>query len=177
MKKISNNYLKPQHYYNRLFFFFLLLSISLTITFNHADLSLISIDTYLLQTIIFFFLLMTISVFIEHFHKGDYISPIEVYDVEMFFKNFQKDLYKSELKNYIHKYDYKTKQNIENIVLRKKVKFFLSTIRKESDVYELTIINEYKFFQYFLIKFLVKKAIHKLFIKKIKNEFKIIRFI
>ncbi len=176
MRKITHNYLKPQHYYNRLFIFFLIISITLTLTLNRWDLNLDFLDKYLLQATIFFFLLMTISVFIEQFHKGEYMGPLEVYDVENFFKKFQKAVYTNDVNKYLHKYDHKSKLNLEHI-LTKKTKFFLSTIRKIDNVYELTIINQHKFYQYFLIKFFAKKAIHKLYVKIEKGEFKIARFV
>lgn len=176
MRKITHNYLKPQHYYNRLFLFFVIISITLTLTLNRWKLNISLIDIYLLQATVFFFLLMAISVFVEHFKKGEYMGPLEIYDVEQFFRTFQRGVYSGDINKYLHKYDHKTKTNLEH-VLNKKVKFFLSTIRKIDGVYELTIINEHKFYQYFIIKFLAKRAIHKLYVKLEKGEFKIARFI
>lgn len=175
MRKISHNYLKPQHYYNRLFIFFAIISVSLTLSLNRG-INWDYIDFFLLQVVVFFFLLMTISVIVEHFKKGEYMGPLEIYDVEHFFKKFQHSVYTGDIEKYIHKYDHKSKANLEN-VLNKKMKFFLSTIRKIDGVYELTIINEHKFYQYFIIKFLARKAIHKLYVKHEKGGFKIARFV
>ena len=176
MRKITNNYLKPQHYYNRLFIFFAIISIMLALTFNRWHVKLEFVDLFLLQVVVFFFMLMAISIIVEHFHKGEYMGPLEIYDVEHFFKQFQRSIYVKNVDKYLHKYDYKTRLNLED-VLSKKVKFFLSSIRKIDGVYELTIINEHKFYQYFITKFLVKKAIHKLYVKEIKGEFKVVRFV
>lgn len=58
-----------------------------------------------------------------------------------------------------------------------KKNFFLSSIRKNKNVYELTIIDEIKVLQFFIIKFFVKKGVHKLYVKQIDHEFKIIRLV
>ena len=106
------------------------------------------------------------------------MDPLEIYDVEHFFNEFIRIAYKSgvqEREKYFNKFDLKSKDKFHKI-FDKKNRYLLSSIKKEKESYELTIINEKKLFEYFFVKFFVKRAIHKLYVKKLKGELKIIRF-
>ena len=106
--------------------------------------------------------------------KSEYISPLTLYDITGFTQEFLKAAYKK--KNYDHfflKYSSNAKKVFEKN-FSKKQHYFISTIRSESNTYEVTLINEEKLFQYFFFKFLGKFAIHKVRIQKVDDEFKII---
>jgi len=175
MKKIVYNYLKPQNYYNRLFTFFMIISISLTFALVGFD---IDFEVFLLKFFVICFLLLAISVFVEMFNHGEYMSPIEVYDVEFFFNEFMMSVYDGRRRRqltFFNKYDHKSKKKFDNLFDKNK-RYLLSTIIKHDKVYELTFINEKKMAEYFLFKFLIRRAIHRMEIRKIKNQFKIVRF-
>ncbi len=179
MKKLIFNHLKPQHYYFRLFLFFLI--ISCILAFSMLEFNFVDFETFILRVVVIFFLLLFIAVAIEFTNSGDYLSPLEIYDLEGFFRNFLDEI--SNNKNldnifniYFNKYDNKSKKILIKIFSRYK-KYFLSSIKKENDIYIITFINEFTLFRYFFFRFLAKKGIHKIFVKIIKYEFKIIRII
>jgi hypothetical protein len=173
MRKIHYNYLKPQNYYNRLLTFFLIIGFSLTIFLIKLEEE--TMETFLLKFIVIVFLMILIAIAIEFFYTGEYMNPLEVYDLEHFFLEFlSKTEKKGEIEKFFNKYDSKTKSKFKKTFLHKR-RYFLSSIRKNKNTYELTLIDEKKLAEYFILKFLVKKAIHKIFIKKLNEEFKIIR--
>lgn len=171
MKKINHNHLKPNNYYTRLFIFFTIISLSLT--FSLIGFTLENLDLFLLKFIVIFFLIMCIASFIEFFNHGDYMSPLEVFDIDNFFNNLLNDIKLEKTKYYINKYNYKTLKNF-NTIFKSKKSFFLSSIKKQANTYELTFIDKNKFYKYFIFKFLIRDAISKMIIKKIKGKFKII---
>lgn len=173
MRKIHYNYLKPQNYYNRLLTFFLIIGLSLTIFLIKIEEE--TLETFLLKFIVIIFLIILMAVLIEFFYKGEYMNPLEVYDIEQFYLELL-DITKKEdsIEKFFNKYDSKTKNKYKQIFLHKR-KYFLSSIRKNKNTYELTIIDEKKLAEYFILKFLIRKAIHKLFIKELNTGLKIIR--
>lgn len=170
------NYLKPQHYYLHLFLFFSILSFSLT--FSLFEMEKVSLDLFLFQFIIIFFLLIAISALVEHFYKGEYMGPLEIYDVESFFNDFLKYSQKEKIFNdkYFNKYDSKSRQVFSELFKGHKI-YFLSSIRKNQGVYEITFIDEIKFTLFFVIKFLIRHPIHKVYVQKNHNKYKIIRLV
>jgi purine-cytosine permease-like protein len=182
MKKIIFNYLKPQKYYLRLLNFFILISFSLVLTIISFNLNYIleNFDLFLLKFIVIFFIILIISSIIEFlFYRGRYISPIEVYDLEYFFNDFKNDIKNKEinlLDKYFLKYNIKAKKNFFDKI--KHHNYYLSSIRKMNDEeYELIIIDEVRFLEFFLFRFLISVPIIKLYIKKINKEYKIIRIL
>lgn len=176
MKHLNHNIIKTKNYYNHLFTFFAFVSFLLTLTlvkFYINDFLL-----FLLKFIILFFLLMVISVMLEFIQRGEYISPITFYNLEEFFNQFLREVGNDgDFEKFFNKYDSKSKKTFLSIFKKNKKNFFLSSIKKNKNVYQLTIIDEIKVFQFLIFKFLVKKAVHKLYVKKIDRKFKIIRII
>lgn len=122
-------------------------------------------------------LLFSIAVLVEFFYRGDYMSPLEVYDIEKFFNEFIEDVYsKGDIDKYFNKYDHRSKKEFQKI-FGKKARYFLSTIRKVDNFYEVSVINERKMLEYYFIRFLGHGAVHKMHIRKVNGSFKIIKFI
>ncbi len=172
MRHCSYTYLKPQNYYNHLLTFFLVISLSLT--FSLLDFKIKNFETFFLKFFIILFLLFFISVLIEFFYKSEYMNPIEISKVEFFSNKFIKKIL--TLKNcskYFNKYDFKSKKKIKKI-FNNKSNFFISSIRKHREIYEVTIINEKKMFIFLILRFFGKTGAHKLFLKEFKNSFKIV---
>lgn len=172
-RRLAHNYLRPQNYYNRLMTFFLLISILLT--FSLVRFTITTLDFFLFKIFVIFFLLVLISVLVEFFYKGEYMSPLEVYDLEVFYNIVYEDINynTSDLNHYFNSYDLKTRKKFD-MVFHKKKKYILSSISKRDDIYQIVIINDMKLMQFFFVRFLLGKAMHKLFVKKVKGDFKII---
>ncbi len=174
MKHISYNYFRPFFYFNRLFAFFIIISLSLT--FMLMSLEEFSIEMFFLKFFIVFFMIMAIGVLVEFSSKGEYINPLDCYSVQGFVKSFLEVCELegvNKAKNYLLKYDNKSKKFIQKNLHNRK--YFISTIKKEKKTFIVTLIDEKKFFEYFFIKFFVRKAIIKLYIHKKGNSFEIIR--
>ncbi len=179
MKSILFNYLKPQYYYQKLFYIFFILSII-------SSLSLIGFknfqfDLFLVKFIIIFFLFMTIAVFVEFLDASQYISPIELYQLEFFFNSFLKEIREIkkfdefDFENYFHKYDSKSKKIVKNFFKRFKKRFYISSIKKvNSNTYRIVFIDEFVLFRYFFIRFFAKSGLHRAIVKKNLTGFKII---
>lgn len=172
-KRLFHNYLKPHHYYSRLFTFFMIVSVLLTLTL--VQFTIESLDLFLLKVIVIMFLILVIAVVIEFFSGGEYMNPLEIYDLEYFYGNLFYDFLlqdKSFSQNFL-KYTSLESRFIQTFSPKRR--YFLSTIRKQGDgVYLLSVIDERKLFEYFFVKFLVRKAVHKLTVKKFKGGYKII---
>ena len=172
-RRLTHNYLRPQNYYNRLITFFLIMSILLT--FSLVRFTITTLDFFFFKILVIFFLLIMISVMVEYFYKGEYMSPLEIYDVEVFYNIVYEDMNfdTNDLNHYFNTYDLKTRKTF-NKIFRKGRKYILSSISKRDGIYEIVIINDRKLLQFFFVRFLLGKAMHKLFVKKVKGDFKII---
>lgn len=173
MRRISYNYLKPQHYYNRLFTFFSLISISLT--FALVGFVIDDVELFILKTFLVFFLLIMFAVLIEFYTRGEYMSPLEVYDIENFYNNLASDYGSTrfEHKHYFNKYDHKSKKKFFE-TFHGKDNYILSSIKKEGEVYTLSVIDIRKMLLFQFFRFLIRKAIHKVHVKKFKHSYKVI---
>ncbi len=136
----------------------------------------INIFVIFVKIIIFLFLFLCLAAAIEFFQKGEYISPLTLYDLlgftNLFLETAQKE---KDISKCFLKYDNKSKNNFKKYFSKNQY-YFISTIIKQGNVYKITLINEKKLFQYFFIKFFIKNAIHSLYVRKISGEYKIIRF-
>lgn len=175
MRGVHFNYLRPPHYYSHLFTFILTLAVIMSIGFQVKSFKFNFID-FLLKTIILIFLFLTLASIIELTQRGEYIRPLILYDILGFAENFLEKAQNEKTVDYFFlKYDYKSKKIFKKYFTSKQY-YFISTVRKIGDSYRVTIINEKKLFQYFLVKFLIKDAIHTLDVKKIDDKYKIVRF-
>lgn len=174
IKKIHYNHLKPQNYYNRLLTFFLIIGFITTLTLVGFNLD--NMELFLLKYIIILFLLLCVAVVIEFFYRSDYMNPIEIFEIESFFNVFRHNLRTDsiEFDNFFNKYDVKSKKVLEKMK-KKKTRLLLSSIRKHGDVYEVTFFDERKMLEFYIVKFLAKGGVHKMFIKDIKGKLRIIR--
>ncbi|MCA9495607.1 MAG: hypothetical protein KC589_01585 [Nanoarchaeota archaeon] len=172
-RRLTHNYLRPQNYYNRLITFFLLISILLT--FSLVRFTITSLDFFLFKIMVIFFLLVLIAVLVEFFYKGDYMSPLEVYDIEVFYNRICEDLNYDlgDLDKYFNSYDLKTRKNFDKIFHKRK-NYILSSISKRDNIYKIVLINNQKLLQFFFIRFFLGQTMHKLYVKKIKDDFKVI---
>jgi len=143
---------------------------------------IVNIDDFLLKFFLIYFLIMVISVLIELLNKSEYLSPIEIYNLNLFFNNFLKDLKNTshikefDFEFYFNKYDSNSKKKITKIIKKIKKRFFISTIRKENDIYKIHFIDKFTLFRFLFIKFLAKGGVHRADIKIIKGKYKIIYF-
>lgn len=176
MKHLLFKYYRPLHYFNHLLTFFIIVALSLAIPLTYFQKE--TVEYFFLNFLILFFLLLVLATMVEFFSRGDYIGPLELYDIQVFYKDFYDAAInkKSLLKEFFLTYDQKSKDRFIKVLPRAHG-FLLSSIKKQNNVYEITLIDEKKLFEYFFLKFLVRKAIHKLYVKKIKGEYKIIFFI
>lgn len=177
MKRVIYNKLKPTNYYNHLFTFFGFMSIVLTLTLVGFT-ETFSIELFLLKFIVIFFLLLFISVAIEFLYKGEYIAPHTFYDLEIFFNEFLDEIHElGHFEKFFYKYDAKSKKRFNRIFKKHKINFFLSSIRRHGNTFELSFIDEVKMMEFFFVKFLIKHGVHKMEIKKFNGKFKIIRLV
>lgn len=131
---------------------------------------------FLLQIFIFLFLFLFLAIIIEYFHKGEYIRPLILYDLLGFTNRFLETAQRGrKVDTFFLKFDYKSKSNFQKNFSKKQY-YFISTVKKNNEVYTISLINEKKLFQYFFLKFFIRNAIHILDIKEIKGTYKIIRF-
>ncbi len=175
MKKLHYVYLKPQHYYAHLFFFFVLaaLILSFRIVYHYRK---FDASIFLINFVVILFLLLLIAAFAEFFWRGEYMNPLEVYDVEKFFNAFMRYVYSDrveEVDTFFNKYDSKSKAKFEKVFSKNK-KFLLSSIRKQGKIYEIVFIDQTRIMTYFLIRFLSKRAIHKMQVREVKGDLKIV---
>lgn len=172
IKKINYNYLKPQNYYNRLFTFFFIAAFMLTLTL--VGFSISDFEDFLLKLVVILFLLMLIAVLIEYKNRSEYMSPLEVYDVENYYKRFYLSIRDGKnMDLFFHKYNIKTKRKLDPFI-RKRSNFVLSNIRKENEVYEITVIDINKLAAFHFLKFFIRKAIYRIYVKEFDGSFKII---
>ena len=173
MRKLSYTYLKPQNYYNRLFTFFLIVAITLTITL--AGFSLANIESFILKFVVISFLLLVFAVLIEFTQVGDYMTPLEIFDIESFANKF---LYDVKLRNI--DYDFYFLKYTPNVV--KKFDFFtekanslvLSSIKKKDETYTLTFIDVNKMAAFHIAHFLAIKSLKRIHIKRYGSSYKIV---
>lgn len=174
-KKLVFNANKPQRYYFRLFLFVIVVAFLGTLTIHRFE-----VDNYLiffLRFIIIVFLLFSLSAFIEYLQVGEFMGFLEVSTIETFYKDFYDTVryHPDNIYKFFNKYDVETKNKFKNI-FSKRSSFFLSSIRKDGDVYIISIIQEQRLFLYFLFKFLGRKGVHKLYVKDLngKGKYRII---
>ena len=173
MRKISYNYIKPQNYYNHLLTFFTFVALSLT--FSLVQFNIEYLEIFFLKFIIILFLILFVSVLIEFFYMSEYIGPIEIYNVEKFINRFLKKIHVKDHSKFFNKYDIKSKKKFEKI-FNSKDDFFISSIRKHKQIYEITIINQRDEFLFIIARLFGRKGVHKLFLENHGKQFKIIRF-
>lgn len=167
-KKITHNYVKNQEYYNILIF--ILISVATLITIFLLKKNPINSQNFLLQIFILMFLIMTISTILEYIQVGEYMNPLEVYELKHFLKEFinHSTTKKTFSTKYFNKYDLKSKKNFEKKFEKNKI-YRLDKIKKHNEIYEIIFHKENK------LNIFGKRI--KINIKKTKNKYKIIRLI
>ena len=172
MKRIHYNYLYPPFYFSRLFFFFIGLSVLLTLQLIFLT-SFTSSD-FLTLVIVLLFLLLSIGVLVEYSKKGEYMSPLEKYDVMGFVQELlESKRNREKLNDFFLRYTQKPKKSYEKLTSRNTY-YMISTISKQGQYYEVTLLDQAQILRYFFIKFLSKKATLHLRISKIDGELKVI---
>lgn len=176
IRKLHYNYLKPQNYYNRLLTFFFIISFFMTLS-----LSRFNVDNLLLFFIKYFivlFFLLFVAVLIEYFYRGEYMNPIEVFEVETFFNifknNFKTNSFDFDI--FFSRNDFRSKGVLSKLRDRK-TRLILSSIRKHGELYEVTFFDEKKMLEYYVIRFLARKGIHKMYIKEVRGQLRIIKLV
>ena len=175
MKKIHYNYLRPPHYYSHLLTFISILAVFMSIGFaiRNGEFNILVI---IVKTIIFILLFLSLAAAIEFFEKGEYISPLVLYDILGFTNEFLHTAQQNnDISHFFHKYDAKSKKNFKDNFSKRQY-YFISTIKRSGDIYTVSLINEKKLFQYFFIKFFIKDAIHTLDLQVFNHNYKIVRF-
>lgn len=126
--------------------------------------------------IMLLFILLLIAVAVEYFQKGEYMSPVEIYDVEHFYNRLIRELSKGTLNpdDFIHKYNSKAKAKFRKVFDSKK-QHVLSSIRKKDDTYIITTIDAKRMMVFYFFRFFSRKAINKIHVKEENDEYKIIR--
>ncbi|MFW5705095.1 MAG: hypothetical protein ACOCXG_04615 [Nanoarchaeota archaeon] len=174
MRKLNFNYLKPQHYYSRIMTLYMFIALSFTIFL--VGFSFSNLDVFLLKFIIILFELICLAVLIEFFSRGEYMNPLEYYDVEFFFDEFIGKVMKNSesAKNYISKYNSKALKTAKKIFLNSNQRFCLSSVKKKGKYYHIIFFNEKKLFYFYFLKFLVYKPLHKIVVLRTNGKFKIV---
>lgn len=173
-RKTSHIFVKPQNYYNHLLTFFFIISFVLTLTLS-IRLGFSGLEIFLLQFFVILFLLLSIGVLIEFYNLGEYMNPLETYEIQHFIYSFLDTYHhKKSVEDYFNKYDAKTRKNLIKLLDRDRV-YSLSSIRKYKRTYQVTLLDERKVFRYFLIHFFLGKIIYRVHIQKHNDSWKIIR--
>ncbi|MCA9486709.1 hypothetical protein H6501_01295 [Candidatus Woesearchaeota archaeon] len=176
LRKLQYNYFKPQNYYLRLVTFFVLVASTSTITFILLAGKNLSPELILLKFISILFLLLLVSVFLEYFLRGEYMGPLEIYDIENFTNEFLKKMYEGEqVSKYFLDFDQKSKKRIKSL-LGKNRHYFISSISKREKTYQITLVHSSKFFVYLFFRFspLGKSALRRMVVRSVKGKLKII---
>lgn len=166
IKKIQFGNLVDRSYFSKLFFVFVL--ISMILTWFLVDMN-DSRELVLIKFISIIFLLMLFSVFLEMPKNSEYISLIDSVDLRHFFRDFVRE--KGE--GYAQKYDAVTQRKVKEL-FRKGKKFELSNIIKKEGIFILTFhrdVSKRNFIWGFLLGF----KLHKLYVKDIGCEYKVVR--
>ena len=133
------------------------------------------LEVFLLQFFIILFLLLTIAAIVEFFYLGEYMNPMQTYEIQHFMYSFLDSLnHRNSLEKYFNKYDVKTRQKIHKLLQRDRI-YTLSSIRKHKHTYEITLLDEKKVFRYFFIHFFLGKIIYRVYIRKHDGDWKIVR--
>ena len=172
MKRINYNYTKPPFYFIKLFLFFFSLSIVLSI--QVIFLTPLTFNQFFEIILIVLFLILSIGTLIEFYHRGEYISPIELYDIIYYVNEFlRKRTNPDKFDSFFPKYINKNKK-VYRMLHSKNHIFSVSTIKKSQDAYIVTLIDEGLLLGFFILRFISKRATIYLVIKKINGQYKII---
>lgn len=172
MKRLHYNYLRPPFYFSRLLVFFLILSSLLS--FQLIYFTSLKVADFLTIVIFLLLLLLCVGSLVEFRRKGDYMSPLEMYDV----MGFVHDMLDSKrrgnnLDEYFLRYTLKSK-TAHRALLSKTRFYVISTISKQGEYYEVTLLDQAKVLGFLFVKFLSKRATLHLRIRKIEGEFKVV---
>jgi hypothetical protein len=96
--------------------------------------------------------------------------------LQSFYERFAQDVCKDKknIMKYISKYNNKSMKNFKKLFGSKRNYFYLSSIKKKDENYELSIIDRRQVFLYYVFKFLVRKPVHKLVLHKSGKSYKIV---
>jgi len=165
-KKIHYGNIIDKSYFSYIFFMFCIFSIFIIFFIvSSTD----SAEIVLLKFFSVMFLFMLVSVFVEISSSSEYMSPIDLVNLRYFFDNFIKN--KGE--GLFHKYDSKTKKRIKKL-FEVGEKFSISSVIKRDKVYIISFHRDISNNNMFLGLVLGLKS-HKLYVKEIRGEFKVVR--
>lgn len=165
-KHIQFGNLVDRSYFTRLFFIFVF--ISMILTYFLVDIN-DDRELVLIKFTAIIFLLMLFSVFLEMPRKSEYISLIDSVDLRHYFRDFVRE----KGVGFAQKYDGTTQRKIK-ILFKKGKKFVLSSIIKKEGIFILTFhrdVSKRNFVWGVLLGF----KLHKLYIKDIGCEYKVVR--
>ncbi len=173
MRRLHYSYLRPPFYFFKLFVFFFFLSGLLSFQIGFF-LGFTAIDFFYLS-IFLLFLLMLVGSVVEYFKRGEYMTPLEVYDV-MGFVHDLLDTKRSggDVEHFFLRYTKKPKLLLD-LLLSKRKYYSISTICKRGEFYEVTLLDEAKVLGFFFVKFLSSKATLRLYIKEHNGSLRIVR--
>lgn len=173
MKRLHYTYLRPPFYFFKLFLFFFFLSGLLSLQLGLV-LGFSAIDFFYLG-IFLLFLLMLVGCVVEYFKRGEYMSPLEMYDVMGFVHDMLDTKHQGgSIDNFFLRYTKKPKSLMQALVSKRRF-YTISTICKKKDYYVVTLLDEAKVLGFFFVKFLSSQATVRLYIKEHDNCFKIVR--
>ena len=165
-KKIHYGNIIDKSYFGYIFFMFCIFSIFIIFfVVSSTD----SAEIVLLKFFSIMFLFMLVSVFIEISSSSEYMNPIDLVNLRCFFDNFIKN----KGKRLFHKYDSKTKKRVKRLFDIGE-KFNISSVIKRDRVYIISFHRDISNKNMFLGLVLGLRS-HKLYVKEIKGEFKIVR--
>lgn len=171
MRKLHYIYLKPQQYFGTLIVYFILISCCLSLVLTKFN--SLSWNYFFLTTFLILFLLLTLSALFEIIKKSDYMSPLEIYDIQHFFNDFLNSIKKLEdMTVFFHKYDTKSKNRMTQL-FRRDSKYVLNSITKKKDIYEITYFDADTICTHLFFNFFLNKTNHKMYVKKYKEGLKI----
>lgn len=168
VKKITHNYDKNKKYFNKLMIIMIIVSTIITLFLLKKN--PVNTENFLLHLFIIMFLIMTISTILEYIQMGEYMNPLEIYEIKHFLKDFiHSSKYKQTFpKKYFNKYDSVSKKNFKKKFEKDKI-YRLDKIKKHKDTYEVIFHKENN------LNLFGRKI--KINIKKIKSKYKIIRLV
>lgn len=166
MRRIQFGNIIDRTYFTKLFIIFVFISMILTyFLIDMED----SRELVLVKFTAVIFLLMVISVFLEMPKKSEYISLIDSVDLRHYFRSFIKE----KGVGFAQKYDGITQKRIKAL-FRKGKKFELSSIIKKEGVFIITFHRDVSS-KNFIWGFLLGFKLHKLYVKDIGCEYKVVR--
>jgi len=168
MKKFTFVYRKPNNYYQRYLTFLLILSFLLALTYNKFYINIYNLNYFFLEVLLYFFLLIFITIIIEYLEKGEYISPIELYEVEKFSNELLDMIKKGDFAALMYVHKSNPSYHILEKYIKKRKKFVISSIIKSGKNYEINLIDVKKWIFFFIFKYLAFNSIHKVVLKKVK---------